>query len=215
MKLSHSTPVAVSIAYATSDGTATAGSDYNAANGKVTIAPGQTSATITVQVIGDTAVEQDETFAVTLSSPANAKLGKAAATGTIKNDDVVKTRPGAYAGTTSQGKALTFNVSADGTGVSDISTTIDVNCTEVQGFTLTVPLTSTAGAVFPINPDLTFDANQHQVASDGTTLDIAFHGALTATAGGSGTLQVDLMVPNVPGVGDVHCSTGPVTWTAS
>jgi len=119
-------------------------------------------------------------------------------------------RPATYAGTTSQGKALTFDVSADGTTVSNINTTIDLNCTEVQGFTVTLPLQSSG--TFPINSDLTFDATEHDVASDGTTLDITFHGQMTATAGGSGTLRVDVSnIPNVPGI----CSTGDTTWTAS
>ena len=40
-------------------------------------------------VLGDTVVEPDETFTVTLSSPVNATLGTATGLGTITNDDVV------------------------------------------------------------------------------------------------------------------------------
>src|SRR6185369_13992041 len=43
----------VTVAYATADVTATAGSDYQAASGILTFAPGETSKTITVSVIGD------------------------------------------------------------------------------------------------------------------------------------------------------------------
>ena len=197
------------MSYATSDGTATAGSDYQAASGKITFAPGQTNAAISVSVIGDTSVEQDETLTVTLSAPANATLARASGTGTIKNDDVVKARIGAYNGTTSQGKALSFNVSADGSSVSGIATTIDLNCTEVPGFTVSLPLTSTG--TFPIGADLAFDANEHDVGSDGATLDIKFHGQLTASSGASGTLRIDVTIPDVPGI----CSTGDTTWTAS
>src|SRR5205085_287891 len=57
------------VAWATSNGTATAGSDYTAASGVVTLAAGATSATIALTVLGDTAVESNETFGVTLSSP--------------------------------------------------------------------------------------------------------------------------------------------------
>lgn len=207
--LSRAMPFAVTVAYATSDGTAAAGSDYQAASGKVTFAPKKTTATINVAVTGDAAVEPDESFTVTLSSPKNATLGAASATGTITNDDVLKARPGAYAGTNSQGKALTFNVSSDASSVSDIKTIIDLNCTEVQGFTVTVPLESQGNA--PIAADLSFDANDHEVGSDGSTLDIKFHGQLTASSGASGTLRIDLTIPGIPGI----CSTGDVTWTAS
>ena len=74
-------PVAVS--YRTSDGTAKAGEDYGKAVGSLTIAAGQTRATIRVEVIHDTREEPDETFRVLLS----AAQGEAAATGTIIDDD--------------------------------------------------------------------------------------------------------------------------------
>ena len=207
--LSRAMPFAVTVGYATADGTATAGSDYQSATGTVTFAPKKTTATINVAVTGDTVVEPDETFTVTLSNAKNATIGGASATGTITNDDVLKARAGAYSGTNSQGKALTFNVSADASTVSDINTIIDLNCTEVQGFTVTVPLQSQGN--FPIAADLSFDANDHQVGSDGSTLDIKFHGQLTASSGASGTLRIDLTIPGIPGI----CSTGDVAWTAS
>src|SRR6266850_489864 len=53
----------------------------------LTFAAGTTSQTIAVAIVGDTAVEADETFTVTLSSPANATIARAQATGTITNDD--------------------------------------------------------------------------------------------------------------------------------
>jgi uncharacterized protein YkwD len=81
----YSTKVRVS--WATSNGTATAGSDYQAASGAVTIRPGNTSAVITVRVIKDRAVEGDETFQVALSNPENATIADGTAIGTITNDD--------------------------------------------------------------------------------------------------------------------------------
>ncbi|MDH6099509.1 pre-peptidase C-terminal domain-containing protein [Anabaenopsis sp. FSS-46] len=55
--------------------------------GTVTFADGETSQVITVNVSGDTEVEPDETFTVTLSNPSNATITTATATGTILNDD--------------------------------------------------------------------------------------------------------------------------------
>jgi hypothetical protein len=49
-------------------GTATSGSDYTALPGSVTIAAGQTSATITVPVLNDPTVEADETVIITLTN---------------------------------------------------------------------------------------------------------------------------------------------------
>lgn len=78
----------VTVDYATNDGTATAGEDYAATNGIVTIAAATNSAAVTVTVNGDATYEPDETLTVTLSNvSANAMPGVAAATGTIYNDD--------------------------------------------------------------------------------------------------------------------------------
>ncbi len=63
--------------------------------GTVTFAPGSTSETITVLVSGDTDVEMDENFTVTLSAPADSQAAhiveiepNATADGTIVNDDI-------------------------------------------------------------------------------------------------------------------------------
>lgn len=87
---------AFTLAYATADGTAVAGSDYTAASGTLTFAAGGAlSQTITVTVAGDTPVESDETFAVTLSNllstAGSASLGTATGMGTILNDDAAGT----------------------------------------------------------------------------------------------------------------------------
>jgi hypothetical protein len=59
-------------------------------SGVVTFAIGETSKTVTINVAGDTVVEPDEGFLVTLSNPsAGLVVGTASATGTIQNDDPV------------------------------------------------------------------------------------------------------------------------------
>ena len=88
VSLSKASTTSVTVNYTTANGTATSGTDYIATSGTITFAAGQTSKTINVGVIGDTAVESSEAFTVTLSSPSGATLSRAAATGTITNDDV-------------------------------------------------------------------------------------------------------------------------------
>src|SRR5205085_5089781 len=85
--LSQASTVTAKVDFATSDGTAKAGSDYVATSGTLTFNPGDTQKTVTVLVNGDTLNETDETFFVTLSNPVNATITQAQATGTIKNDD--------------------------------------------------------------------------------------------------------------------------------
>ena len=76
------------MAWATVDGSASAGADYQAASGTATIAEGATSVTIGIAVAGDDDTEADETFHVDLSDASGATLGKARGTGTIVNDDI-------------------------------------------------------------------------------------------------------------------------------
>ena len=79
----------VTVDYATSDGSATAGEDYNAAEGSLSFMPGDVERTISVMLTEDTKYEGDETFALTLDNPENAGLASAAATGTIADNDAM------------------------------------------------------------------------------------------------------------------------------
>ena len=63
---------AVSVNWATADGTATAGVDYTAGSGALSFAPGETSKEIVVSVTGDELNEENETVLVKLSGPAGA-----------------------------------------------------------------------------------------------------------------------------------------------
>ena len=77
----------VTVDWATSDGTATAGEDYVASSGTLTFATGETSRTIEVTVLDDAHDEGSETFALHLSNADGAELADAEATGTIVNSD--------------------------------------------------------------------------------------------------------------------------------
>jgi len=84
------TNAAVTVDYATANGTATAGSDYTATNGTLTFLAGETNQTITVPILNDGLVESTETFTVTLSNPTGegAVLGTpATATVSITEND--------------------------------------------------------------------------------------------------------------------------------
>ena len=121
---------------ATADGTATAGSDYTARSLTTqTIPAGQTSYTFDVAVTGDTDVETDETFTVTVSNVSGATINDGVATGTIVNDDfvpVVTTTGGTV--TYTEGDGPTFpTVTVDpGVGVTDDDDT------QLAGATVTI-----------------------------------------------------------------------------
>ena len=80
---------AVTVDYATSDGTATAGSDYTAASGTLTFASGETSKTVSVAVLDDSHDEGSETMTLTLSNATGGRIEDAEATGTIENSDAM------------------------------------------------------------------------------------------------------------------------------
>lgn len=77
----------VKVNYATANGTALAGQDYNATNGTVTFPAGTTSADVVVQVIGDTTDEPDETFFVNLTNPVGGTIVDPQGRGTIIDDE--------------------------------------------------------------------------------------------------------------------------------
>lgn len=80
----------VSVDYATHDGSAGAPGDYTAVADRLIFRPGEVSKTIQVPVVGDTVVEPDETFTVTLTNPTGgAEVTRDTGTGTIRNDDRV------------------------------------------------------------------------------------------------------------------------------
>src|SRR5437016_5529813 len=71
VSLSAASGQTVTVTFATANGTASAGSDYTAASGTLTFAPGQLSQTVTVLVNGDRLGEPNETFFVNLSAAPN------------------------------------------------------------------------------------------------------------------------------------------------
>jgi hypothetical protein len=209
--LSAASTQTVTIGYATADGTATAGTDYLAASGTLTFKPGETAKTISVTVNGDTIVEPDETFTVSLSKATSVGLGTASATGTITNDDNGP-RSGHYVGTTSLGKAISFDVTADLKSLANLDTVIDLNCAEVQGFTVTDEFTLT-GPFIDVAPDWSFNLSI-PVSDPEFTANFAFSGKLAVPGSASGSFRFDMNLLNTPS-GTVHCSTGDVTWSAN
>ena len=85
VRLSRARDAETRVEWATVDGTARAGADYEAAAGTVVFVPGETLATVVVAVRDDAHDEGEETLEVVLSNPVGARLGDARATGTISN----------------------------------------------------------------------------------------------------------------------------------
>jgi uncharacterized protein YkwD len=87
VRLSKTSTSAVTVSYATANGTALAGSDYLARSGTRTIYAGQTTTTINVPIVRDLVREGNETFILNLFSPGGATIGDGQGIATITNDD--------------------------------------------------------------------------------------------------------------------------------
>jgi sugar lactone lactonase YvrE len=87
VKLSSASTEAVTVDYATADGSAKAGLDYSTTTGTLTFAAGTTKRTIVVPVLGDTLDELREGLFVNLTNPINATHGDMQALGRIVDND--------------------------------------------------------------------------------------------------------------------------------
>jgi hypothetical protein len=136
---------AVGVSFATSNGTATAGSDYTARSLTVSFANGDTAnKTVTIPILDDTLVEGNETVNLTLSNPTGgATLGSpATATLTIMDNDA----PG-----TLQFSAATYSVAENGGNA-------------------TITITRTGGSAGPVGVTVATSNGTATAGSDYTTV---------------------------------------------
>jgi uncharacterized repeat protein (TIGR01451 family) len=85
--LSQASTQRVTVAFATGNDSAVAGSDYSTRSGTLTFNAGVTTQALAISILGDTLYESDESFFVNLSAPVNATLARAQGLCTILNDD--------------------------------------------------------------------------------------------------------------------------------
>ena len=164
----------LTVSYTTSDGTATAGTDYTAKSGTLTFT--QTAAgpqTFTVQTTEDTIDESGETFKVTISSPSGGggpapSLATAkSVTTTITDDDAAPT-------------GITLSPSPNTLGEDDAATKVTVTATLNGGTTRTSATLVTIGA---LGGTATKD-------TDYTATSLASITIPANTASGTGTLTI-------------------------
>jgi probable HAF family extracellular repeat protein len=87
LTISPMTSSAVTVSYSTANGTATAGTDYDAASGTVTIPAGRTTWAVYATVRSDRRRETDEVFYMNLTAPSGATIADGRGAATIRNDD--------------------------------------------------------------------------------------------------------------------------------
>ena len=212
--LSQASGQVVTVNYATANGTATSPSDYVAASGTVTFNPGTTTQTVTINVVGDTTNEPNETFTVNLSSPTNTTISGGTGTGTILNDDAAPTlsinnvsqnegnsgtTPFTFTVTLSGSTAQTVTVNyatADGTATAPSDYTATSGTLTFNSGTTTQTITVNVNGDTTFEPDETFTVNLSSPSN-----------ATISAATGNGTI-----VNDDPGNADVGIvKTGPTS----
>lgn len=211
VKLSAAASGPVTVAYATSNGSARAGQDYIAQTGTLTFAAGETSKIVNVRVMGDTAVEGNETVRLTLSSPTGAVIKDGFAIGTIVNDD----------STALPSLSISDASSAEGSAAAPGHTTFTVSLSSAAAGPVTVHFatadgTAVAGGDYVAQSGtLTFAAGETQktiqVATIGDAVSEASEGfslVLSSASGGTiadttgiGTIVNDDGAPALPSLG--------------
>ena len=158
----------VTVEWMTSDGTATADADYEAASGTLALSPGETAATIAVKVLDDALDEAEtETFTVTLANADNATLEAPEGTGTILDDEALPGLSVADAAAREDAGTMTFAVALGAPSARTVTVdwaTSDGTATagsdyEAASGTLTLSPGETAGTVaVPVLDDGSYEA---------------------------------------------------------
>ena len=231
----------VSLSYAATGGTATAGVDYNLAPGVVTIPSGSVTGSFIINVVNDALVEPSETIITTLSNPSpELSIGSQSSyTYTILNDDVVYASfsgatasgsegnaPGAVSslqivvsgGIITQPGSVIVMVSNGTASSADWSQTVNLVTIPAGDYTTPVNIPIPA-SVLTINGDLTVEPDE--------TVNLNMNTFVTVTAGtiissvytilndDNSTISVSTATPAIQEGGPGAVGTGTFTFTFS
>jgi hypothetical protein len=201
-------------------------------SGTVNFADGETSATITILVQGDDAVEDDETFLVTLSAPTGgATLGNANGTGTITNDDAAgvlsigdRTLAEGNSGTTAfsftvlrtlgDDGAVSATWTLDAPGGATLADSVDFAPGQPTSGTVSFADGETSATItILVQGDVTFEDSETFLV----TLSAPTGGATLGNANGTGTITNDDPAPagtlSIDDVSHSEGNSGTTTYT--
>ena len=210
VRLSASSSETVSVAYATSGGTATEGSDYTGSSGTLTFTAGTTARTVTVQTTDDTEQEITERFTVVLSGPENATVETGTGTGTITDNDGAPPPPpppplptlSVGAATVEEGEVAEFEVTLSASSSETVSVayaTAGGTATEGSDYTgSSGTLTFTAGTTARTVTVQTTDDTEQEITERFTVVLSGPENATVETGTGTGTITDNDGAPPPP-----------------
>ena len=206
--LNRFSDTAVTATYRTADGTATAGSDYTAAEATVTFPPGALTADVSVAILDDTVIESDETFTLSIIDDSrNSNLtylarplpsdegGNGSGTVTILDDDTTPMISVADTSANENAGIMPFWVSLSRASASDVTVryaTADGTATAGSDYTAAdSTLTIEAGANgAPVPVDI-FDDSDDSESDETFTLTLSdANGADISTTGAAATATI-------------------------
>ncbi|MGB0561691.1 MAG: Calx-beta domain-containing protein, partial [Spirulinaceae cyanobacterium] len=218
VSLSAASGQTVTVNYATSDGTATAGNDYTANSGTITFNPSETSKTVTVNIADDALDEAAETFNVTLSAPTNATIADGTGQGTINDDDAAPTISISDATVNENAGTASFTVSlsaASGQAISVDYATADGTAAAGSDYTSNSgTLNFTAGET---SKTVTVNITDDGINEAAETFDVTLSNPTNATLAdgtGQGTINDNDGAPTIS-VNDAAVAEGETGTTAA
>lgn len=225
--LSAAQAYATSVSVTTANGTATTPADYAGLPATtLTFAPGDTTKTVNVPVVGDTLAEPAETFSVLLSAPTAATIAKAAGTGTITDDDTLPVLtiadkstaedagPAVFTVTSSKAYAQPVTVTAAASAQTGDTATAPADFTAATA-AVTIPAGQTTGTFsVPLTADTAVEPDE--------TFTVALSAPANATLGtkasAKGTLVNDdasVAIADAPAVTEGDSGTVSATFTVT
>ena len=179
----------VEVEYETSNGSGegdAGASDYTAASGTLTFRPGEAlTQTVSVGTTEDTLDEPDEEFTVTLTGvtvPAGVTVQTTAATGTIRDDDVLSAAVSRAAASVAEGQWVEFPVTvSDGTSTADVVVAYTVGGSASEGTDYTKPSGELTIATPATSGTISIETLDDGVLDRGETLQVSLTGASTGT----------------------------------
>ncbi|WP_424134964.1 Calx-beta domain-containing protein [Roseomonas chloroacetimidivorans] len=192
-------------------------------SGSVSFAAGETSKTVTIRVKGDTSVEADETFTLTLSSPsAGTTITTSTSTGTILNDDTLSAPSLALSGpaSVSEGNSgdtlVTYTVtrSGDTSGTSSANWTVagsGGNPADAADFGGTLPSGTVTFAAGETSKTITVRVSGDLTVEATEAFTLALSSPSAGTTLGTGTITTAIQNDDVAGAAPSLAISGPVS----
>ncbi|HTY39447.1 MAG TPA: Calx-beta domain-containing protein [Bacteroidota bacterium] len=217
----------IQVDYSTQDNTAIEGGDYFGVSGTLVIPAGESSGSITVQVIGDTQIEPNETFYVSLHRPINVSITNSQGVCTILDDDSLPARASISDASIVEGNSgtqmMVFNVTLTDNmvsgGINILYSTTSGTATSGTDFvatsgTLNIARGRLTGTIsVPIIGDTMYEPDET------FSLNIYSNVALFAPRQATGTIVNDDAVPTVsisdPSIAEGNVGTTTLVYTVS